>query len=167
MDLETQPGTPSWETAPKIGVQKTDIQINPDDVDVKLTGGLVAKIASVFIPFVKSTIIPTIVKTVQDGIKKEIDGEVNTDISIYGTQETIPQLGGVTADYGQMAVHDQITSDSYFEMAVNGTFFDKNNVKASAYTPVAFPVRNPTGKSLQGHLTDYTINTLAEAGLST
>lgn len=66
-----------------------------------------------------------------------------------------------------MAVHDQITSDSYFEMAVNGTFFNKNNVKASAYTPVAFPVRNPTGKSLQGHLTDYTINTLAEAGLST
>ena len=167
LDLQTQPGTPSWETAPKLAVQKTDIAINPADVDITLTGGLVAKIASVFIPFVKSTVLPTIVKTVQDGIKKEIDGEVNTDISIYGTQETLPQFGGVTADYGQMKVHDQITSDSYFEMAVNGTFFDKNHVQASAYTPVAFPVRNPTGKSLQGHLTDYTVNTFAEAGFST
>jgi hypothetical protein len=66
-----------------------------------------------------------------------------------------------------MATFDQITSDSYFEMAVNGTFFNKNKETASAYTPAAFPVRNPTGKTLQGHLTDYTINTLAEAGLST
>lgn len=167
MDLLTQAGTPSWETVPKIGVQKTDITINPDDVDVKLTGGLVAKIASVFIPLVKSTILPVIVKTVQDGIKTEISGEVNKDISIYGAQETLPQFGGVTADYGQMAIHDQITSDSYFEMAVNGTFFNKNQEVASAYTPAAFPVRNPAGKSLQGHLTDYTINTFLEAGFST
>jgi hypothetical protein len=167
LDLLTQKSTPSWETVPKIGVQKTNIAINPDDVDVKLTGGLVAKIASVFIPMVKSSILPTIVKTVQNGIKTEIDGEVNKDISIYGAQETLPQFGGVTADYGQMAIHDQITSDSYFEMAVNGTFFDKNHEKASAYTPAKFPVRNPSGKSLQGHLTDYTINTFLEAGLST
>jgi len=66
-----------------------------------------------------------------------------------------------------MATFDQITSDSYFEMAVNGTFFDASNVKASAYTPAAFPVRNPTGKSLQGHLTSYTANTLLETMVST
>jgi len=66
-----------------------------------------------------------------------------------------------------MATYDQITSDSYFEMAVNGTVYDKNNVKASAYKPVAFPVRNPKGKSLQGHLTDYTCNTLLETMVST
>jgi hypothetical protein len=66
-----------------------------------------------------------------------------------------------------MAVHDQITSDSYFEMAVNGTFFDINHVANYDITPAAFPVRNPNGKTLQGHLTDYTINTLAQAGLST
>jgi hypothetical protein len=85
IDLLTQPGTPSFDVAPKLAVQKTDITVNASDVDIKLTGGLVAKIASVFIPFVKSTVLPTIIKTVQDGISKEINGEVNTDLNVYGT----------------------------------------------------------------------------------
>lgn len=48
--------------APKLKVQKSDITINPDDIDVTLSGSLVAKIASVFIPLFKSTIIPLVVK---------------------------------------------------------------------------------------------------------
>lgn len=167
LDLLTQQGTPSYDVAPKLAVQKTDIQIDPKNVDITLTGGLVAKIASVFIPFVKSTVLPTVVTTVQGLIKDTIDGEVNTDLNVYGTQEELPQFGGVVADYGQMAKHDQITSEGYFEMAVNGTFFDKNHVHAYDITPAAFPVRNPNGKTLQGHLTDYTINTFARAGFST
>lgn len=167
IDLQTQPGTPSYDVAPKLAVQKTDITINPKDVDIKLTGGLVAKIAAVFIPFIKSTVLPIIITTVTDGIKNVVDTTINTDLNVYGTQTVLPQFGGVTADYGQMAIFDQISSDSYFEMAVNGTFFNENAVAQSAYLPAAFPVRDPNGKSLQGHLTDYTLNTLAEAGLST
>ena len=65
LDFLTQPSTPSWELAPKLAVQKTDITVNPADIDVKLTGGLVAKIASVFIPFVKNSLVPTLIQTVE------------------------------------------------------------------------------------------------------
>lgn len=47
--------------APKIDVQKLDFNINPDDVDIKLTGGAVAKIASILVPLIKSSLIPTII----------------------------------------------------------------------------------------------------------
>jgi hypothetical protein len=65
IDVSEQPGTPSTEMAPKLKVQKSEININSDDLDVTLSGSLVAKIASVFIPLFKSTIIPLVVKQVQ------------------------------------------------------------------------------------------------------
>lgn len=64
-DVLEQAGTPSTEMAPKLKVQKSDININSDDLDITLSGSLVAKIASVFIPLFKSTIIPLVVKQVQ------------------------------------------------------------------------------------------------------
>lgn len=52
-------------------------------------------------------------------------------------------------------------------MALNGTFYNVNHTDATLYPdPVAFPVRNPTGRSLQVHLTEYVINTAAEADLT-
>ena len=62
--LGTQPGTPTTELAPKLTAQKVAVAINPDDVDITLSGSFVAKIAGVFIPLIKSTIIPTIVQQV-------------------------------------------------------------------------------------------------------
>jgi hypothetical protein len=62
IDVSEQAGTPSTEMAPKLKVQKSDITINSDDLDISLSGSLVAKIASVFIPLFKSTIIPLVVK---------------------------------------------------------------------------------------------------------
>ena len=62
IDVSEQPGTPSTQMAPKLKVQKSDININSDDLDITLSGSLVAKIASVFIPLFKSTIIPLVVK---------------------------------------------------------------------------------------------------------
>jgi len=61
----TQQGTPSYDTAPLLKVDKTNVDINPDDIDIKLTGGLVSKIASVFIPFFKSTLIPMIINDME------------------------------------------------------------------------------------------------------
>jgi len=53
-------------------------------------------------------------------------------------------------------------------MAVNGTFYNANKTAASSYKyPVAWPVRNADGRSLQGHLTEWTVNTALEAGFST
>ena len=62
IDISEQAGTPSTEMAPKLKVQKSDITINSDDLDISLSGSFVAKIASVFIPMFKSTIIPLVVQ---------------------------------------------------------------------------------------------------------
>jgi len=63
-----------------------------------------------------------------------------------------------------MATNAQVTDKSYFEMAVNGTFYNQNHTVASKYpAPVAFDVRNPAGRALQFHLTEWTINTALEA----
>lgn len=61
LGLTTQPGSPTTDLAPKITADKVAININPDDVDIKLSGSLVSKIASVLIPLFKKTLIPMIV----------------------------------------------------------------------------------------------------------
>lgn len=63
LDLSTQKGNDTDELAPKISIPKVDIIIDPNDIDIKLTGGLVTKIANIFIPLIKGTIIPSIIKT--------------------------------------------------------------------------------------------------------
>lgn len=66
IDLSTQPSTPSYELAPLLKVNKSIVNINPSDIDVSLSGSFVAKIASVFIPLIKGTIIPSIVTNIED-----------------------------------------------------------------------------------------------------
>lgn len=84
--LGTQPGTPTPELAPKLSAQKVAVTINPDDVDITLSGSLVAKIAGVFIPLIKSTILPTIVQQVQTEAKTLIDTTIDQDLALYGVQ---------------------------------------------------------------------------------
>ena len=167
IDVSEQPGTPSTEMAPKLKVQKSDININSDDLDITLSGSLVAKIASVFIPLFKSTIIPLVVKQVQAQIVTVVDTTINQDLIVYGNEETIPYLAGVTADYAQYGTGAQFTADNIFEMSVLGYFFNKNVATPSKFSPVAMPVRDAAGQAGQGALSEYTLNTLMEAGFST
>jgi hypothetical protein len=62
LGLKTTTGKPSYDLAPVLEALKTGVTINPDDVDIKLTGGLVTKVASALIPAIKSSLIPDIVK---------------------------------------------------------------------------------------------------------
>jgi len=71
--LSTQPGTPATDLAPLITAKKVVVSINPSDLDIVLSGSFVSKIASVFIPFFKSTIIPLVVSNVQDQIKSIVN----------------------------------------------------------------------------------------------
>jgi len=165
--LSTQPGTPSYDTAPLLKVDKTNVNINPDDIDIKLTGGLVSKIASVFIPFFKSTLIPMIITDMETQIKSIVETTIDQGLAVNGTQALIPYLAGVTFDYAQMSGGPQISTDSVFSMALNGTFFDAEAAKPSQYTPAAFNIRDPKGKMFQGYVTDYTLNTAFESGFQT
>lgn len=76
-------------------------------------------------------------------------------------------MANVVADYAQMTAGPIVTSDNIFEMAVNGTFFDSASPAPSSLSPAAFPIHNPAGKGFQGYLTQYTVNTFAEAGFKT
>jgi len=162
--LGTQPGTPSTELAPMLTAKKVDIVINPDDVDITLSGSLVAKIAGVFIPLIKSTIIPTIVDQVKTTATTLIDTTIDQDLQLYGVQQEIPYLAGVTFDYAQFGKGPLVTSDNLLEMTVNGTFFNADHVQPSSYTPATFNVRDPAGKQFQAFVTDYTLNTALESG---
>lgn len=143
-----------------------DITVNPDDIDIKLTGGLVAKIASALIPLLKGSVIPAVINQVKDQATTLIDTTLDEDLKIYGTQQEIPFLSGVTADYAQIG-GPEFTTDSVFQMAVNGTFFDAQDVQTPAGTPASFPLRNANGKEAQISLTDYTINSALSAGFLT
>jgi len=79
----------------------------------------------------------------------------------------IPYLAGVTIDYSQFNNGPQVTADKVLEMTLNGTFFDADKPESSTFTPTVFPVRNPEGKSFQGYMTEYFVNTGLESGFET
>lgn len=128
LGLTTQPGTPSTDVAPKITADKVAININPDDIDIKLSGSLVSKIASVFIPLFKSTLIPMIVDDLTSQIKTIVDTTIDDDLAKYGTQAEIPYLAGVTFDYGELNGGFKVSTDQVLSGALNGTFFDAEKV---------------------------------------
>jgi len=101
-----------------------NIIVNPDDVDITLTGGLASRIAGVLIPYLKSTVIPDVITQVETTVTTLIDTNINADLYTYGVEVEVPELGGIMADYGQMATHAQVTAASTLEMAVNATFFN-------------------------------------------
>jgi hypothetical protein len=126
----------------KLDTKKFTIDLNPNDIDITLTGGLVAKIANILIPTLKNSVIPDVIKQVESQVPTIINGQVDDDLKIYGSQQEIPFLGGVTADYAQVG-GPQFTDSSIFQMGLNGTFFDKNNVKAPTGSPAAFTIHDP------------------------
>lgn len=145
---ETQPGTPSSELAPKLKVVKANININPADIDITLSGSLVAKVASLVIPLIKSSVIPQVTQQIQTEIVNTIDTVINPDLAKYGTEVTIPYLAGVTFDFSQFNGGIKVQSDSsYAQAALNGTFFDINAPEHYTAEPAAFPFHNPNGKS--------------------
>jgi len=167
LGISTQPGTPASDIAPKILADKVAVNINPDDIDIKLSGSLVSKIASVFIPLFKSTLIPLIVDDLTSQIKTIVETTVDEDLAKYGTQAEIPYLAGVTFDYGEMDGGIKVSTDKVLSGALNGTFFDAQKVQASKYTPTPFNVRDPKGKMLQAYLSDYVLNSMFESGFLT
>jgi len=108
-----------------------------------------------------------IVDDLETQVKTIVDDTLDNALAINGTQALIPYLAGVTFDFAQMAGGPQISTDQVFSMVVNGTFFDAEDVKPSAYTPATWSPRDPKGKQFQGYLTDYTLNTAFESGFQT
>jgi len=59
----------------------------------------VAKIANILIPILKSDVIPGLITQVQTTVMTTINTQIDQDLQVYGSQEEIPYLGGVTVDY--------------------------------------------------------------------
>ena len=165
--LGTQPGTHGDDLAPKVTTTGLQIDLNPDNVNITLTGDLVAKIAGILIPLIKNTILPEVIKQVETQATELINTTLDEDLAKYGTQITIPFLGGVTLDFAQLAGSPKITDDASAMLALNGTFFDINHPTASPYHPSAFDPTDRQGHMLQAYFTDYVLNTMFAAGFST
>jgi len=129
-----------------LAIPKAKIDLNPDDVDVKLSGGLVTKIASVFIPIVKNKILPGMISKIETTITQVVTTKIDPWLAANGTQQEIPYLAGVTLDFAQMGSGVTVSSDGYIYDNINGTFFDSHKVAASSFYPTAFNVRDPAGK---------------------
>lgn len=167
VDTLTQPGTPSSELAPKLKVENLAINVDPKDIDITLTGsGLIGKIANALIPLLKSSVIPQVISQATTTAKTLVDTTVNQDLALYGTQEVIPFLAGVTADYAQVG-GPQFTESSIFQMGVNGTFFDAKHAKMPASPPATFALHDPKGKTAQIFATEYTVNSALDSGFTT
>jgi len=165
--LSTQPGTHGTDLAPKVTCSGIDLVLNPDNVNITLTGGAVAKIAGILIPLIKNTILPEVIKTVETKGAELINTTLDEDLAKYGTQITIPFLGGVTLDFAQLMGSPKITDDASFMLAVNGTFFDINHAASVPYHPSTFTPTDRQGHMLQVYFTDYVLNTMFAAGFST
>ena len=74
--LGTQPSLQN-ELAPEIEVSRINVVINPNDIDIVLSGSFVSKIASVFIPLFKSTLIPMIISSLEDKVKAIVDQTID------------------------------------------------------------------------------------------
>jgi hypothetical protein len=166
LGLATQPGTPDSELAPLLKVNNINVLLNSSDIDITLSGSLVSKIANIFIPLIKSSIIPSVLDQATATIKTMIETTIDADLKLYGTQMEIPFLAGVTFDYAQQ-VQGPLVSDSFLNMDLNGTFFDAQNVQVPAIAPATFNSKDLKGKQLQGYFTDYVLNTMFESGYLT
>jgi len=56
--LSEQNAKKKGDMAPKIDARTLNVNVNPDNVDISLKGGLVSKIANILIPLIKSSVIP-------------------------------------------------------------------------------------------------------------
>jgi hypothetical protein len=80
LDTSTQASTPAYELAPKLNAKKFNIVVNPDDIDITLTGGLVAKIANILIPLLKNSVIPGLINTVESTAISTINTQIDQDL---------------------------------------------------------------------------------------
>jgi hypothetical protein len=80
LDTSTQASTPAYELAPKLNAKKFNIVVNPDDIDITLTGGLVAKIANILIPLLKNSVIPGLINTVESTTISTINTQIDQDL---------------------------------------------------------------------------------------
>jgi len=167
VDVGTQKANDTDQLAPKLTVSKVTIGINPDDVDIKLTGsGAVVRIASIFIPLIKSTILPEIVTQIESQVKTIVATTIDTDLADFGTHFTFPGLGGFSLDYAQLNGGPRVMNKQ-FAMDLNGTAYNANKIVKSKWTPPLFNSLDIHGKQVGGYISDYVLNTMFEAGFST
>ena len=90
--LTTQQGQRPQSLAPALKLVDIGVNIDPNKISIKLEGGLVAKIATLFTEIFKKQILTQVVQNVKAQAKSIIEQDVNKDLQEYGTQEPIPEL---------------------------------------------------------------------------
>jgi hypothetical protein len=161
--LSQQTGTPDYTIAPKVTVTKLDLDVSSKHTSIKFHGkDIVTQIVKLLEPLVQKTFEKDVVKGIKKQMTKIIDTTVDEDLSIYGTQASIPQDSNIIVDYGMFG-DSPMASDGVLNIDVNGTFFNVKKSSPSRLTPVDFSKFENDGKELWMLVSGYSFYTLFTA----
>lgn len=146
--------------APGLTLEDTRIDVDPNQIDIKLEGGMAAEIAALFTKLFKKEIIGQVIVNTKKQTEVIVDTQINKDLLEYGTQERVPELGTLMFDYSLL---DEPVVQNFIAMEFNGTFFDPKNPESYPEgKPSMLPYRDLKGKAFQLFLSDFTINSLGK-----
>lgn len=140
--------------------------VDQDKTDIKLTGRFSSLIARKLKAQINFHIIPSLFIDLRTDTGYETY-LLSQELQVNGTQQEVPQLGGITADISQMNGGPTFTKERFFQMGVNGTFFDSQQFPERTFDPSTFPLRDPNGTDAQFYLSDYTLHSIMQAGYHT
>jgi hypothetical protein len=99
VNLTTQDGERPGQSAPAVKLLNIDINVDPDNVDVRLEGGMVARIAELFTELFKKEILTLVIANTEKEIETIINVDVNADLRKFGSEVFIPELDYLKFDY--------------------------------------------------------------------
>lgn len=109
--------------APSVNCKDIQLNIDPNNVQIKLEGNGVTKIASVFEGIIKNDMIPAVVKAAQTQVPTIVNTVGNKDLANFGTHEALPDLPGITFDYSLVAA-PEVNSAGYIGASILGSFYE-------------------------------------------
>jgi hypothetical protein len=85
--------------APQLEIVNLEIEIDPNNIQVKLEGSVVAKIAEVFTEIFKNKVAGKVVEASKQEVYRVVDRDVNKKLLIYGTHDEVPGFESLFFDY--------------------------------------------------------------------
>ena len=130
--------------APQLDVANLDIAIDPNNIEVRLEGSLVAKIAQMFPDIFKKEVAGKVLESSKQEVLMIVDRDLNKKLYLYGTHQKIPGFRSLFFDYSLLT--EPYVEGAFIALDHNGTFYDFKN-PGLIEVPVVVPYRDFDGKS--------------------
>ncbi|TNV82497.1 hypothetical protein FGO68_gene7651 [Halteria grandinella] len=141
--------------APALTLEDIQIDLDPDNISIRLEGGMVTKIASLFTELFKKEIIGQIVSNTRMQAQIIVEEDINKELAQYGAEVRVPEFDSLKVDYSLVA--RPVVLD-FIAMEINGSFVDSKQQEPLQGPRVELPYRDIKGKAFQAYISDYTLN---------